>query len=200
MLFLGDAATADGPAIGAALRTLLASPWLRQHMAARAGALVDGKGGDRVAGSMLAGAVTVRPAGPADADRILGWRNAPATRAVSGDGEEIEAADHQAWFARVLADGNRHVLIGEKDGTGIGCLRFDCDGDRATVSIFLAPERIGEGLGPPLLAAGMAWLAAAAPACRWIEAEVKEGHDPSHRLFRSSGFAPAASRYRRPLP
>jgi UDP-2,4-diacetamido-2,4,6-trideoxy-beta-L-altropyranose hydrolase len=200
MLFLGDAAAADGPAIGAALRTLLASPWLRAHMAAQAAALVDGRGADRVAAIMLAGTVSVRPAGLADADRILGWRNAPATRAVSGDGEEIAAADHRAWFARVLADGDRHLLIGEKDGAGIGCLRFDCGGDRATVSIFLAPERIGEGLGPPLLAAGMAWLAAAAPACRWVEAEVKAGHDPSHRLFLSSGFVPAASRYRHPLP
>jgi UDP-2,4-diacetamido-2,4,6-trideoxy-beta-L-altropyranose hydrolase len=199
MLFLGDAETVDGAALGAAVQTLLASPWLRAHMAARAAALVDGKGADRVAGVLLAGAVTLRRAGPADAARILEWRNAPATRAVSGNGEEIDAAGHQAWFARVLADPQRHLLIGEKEGDGIGCLRFDCEADRATVSIFLAPDRIGEGLGPALLAAGIDWLAAAEPACRRVEAEVKAGHEPSHRLFLNAGFTPAASRYCRPL-
>ncbi|MCB2076175.1 MAG: UDP-2,4-diacetamido-2,4,6-trideoxy-beta-L-altropyranose hydrolase, partial [Novosphingobium sp.] len=137
----------------------------RRHIAANAGHLVDGRGCERVALSMAASELHVRPASESDAATVHCWRNAPATRAVSVDPAEIAWESHVEWFKRSLASpDNRRILIGTIGKRDVGVVRFDMqDDDQWEVSIFLDPDLTGLGLGPPLLLAAEAAHHAALP-------------------------------------
>ena len=98
----------------------------------------------------MSGAVTVRPARPADALDVLAWRNDPLTRAMSRDQEVVAEAAHLAWFTRALADPARTLLIGEAMGGKVGMVRID-RGAETELSINLNPAFRGQGLSRPLL-------------------------------------------------
>jgi RimJ/RimL family protein N-acetyltransferase len=70
----------------------------------------------------------LRPATPADADDIRRWRNHDDVRAVSLSTHEITAAEHNAWFASVLTDPERQVLIYEHAGVPCGVVTFTNSG------------------------------------------------------------------------
>lgn len=185
---LGQATVAppDAAAIGAWLDCLLANPPLLQGLAERSGALVDGRGADRVADLMLPPTLNLRPATAADGDRILAWRNHPAVRAVSLDDRPIDNAAHHAWLARTLADPTRSLLIAEAAGTPVGVVRFDYAGDTATISVYRAPEADGAGRG--LIRTATAWLSAQSRGIRRIRAEVLPTNLPSLAAFRAAGY------------
>lgn len=168
-----------------AIVALLADRGLRQHMAERARALVDGRGAERVALAMLADALTVRDATAADSSLIFKWRNHPATRAVSRHSDPIDQGAHDAWFARTLADPDRRLMIGVVGQRPVGAIRLDrVDAATIEVSLYLDPALPGLGLGPRLLAAGERAAAGGLD----ILAEVLEGNRGSERLFESSGY------------
>jgi UDP-2,4-diacetamido-2,4,6-trideoxy-beta-L-altropyranose hydrolase len=133
--------------------------------------------------------ITLRPATASDRDSVLAWRNHPEIRRASFDDRPIDADRHAEWFAAALDDESRILLIGEQDGLPIGFLRYDCEGDVATLSAFLAPERIGSGLGSRLMAAGTRWIADHRPQVRRIEAHLRAGNDRSLRALRRAGFS-----------
>jgi UDP-2,4-diacetamido-2,4,6-trideoxy-beta-L-altropyranose hydrolase len=177
------------PPLATALRALLDAPEARRALAERAVALVDGRGAQRVAASLMRDALTLRPAGPEDAMKLLGWRNHAAVRAVSGDPAPIAAEDHLRWFARVLADPARRLWVGRLGALDVGSIRFDrLDTGRAEVSLYLDPELLGLGLGERLLAAGEAAAADAFGAPLESVARVLPGNDASLRLFGRAGY------------
>lgn len=124
--------------------------------------------------------LTLRRATAADARRVWEWRNDPAARAASLNGEAIAWEDHARWFPAALE--TRVILIGEQDGEAVGMVRFDPGDDGWRVSINLAPARRGQGLGEPLLRLAMAQVAGT------LLAEVREGNAASERLFAACGF------------
>jgi UDP-2,4-diacetamido-2,4,6-trideoxy-beta-L-altropyranose hydrolase len=187
-LYLGRAAEADVTTIQAALQVLLNTDSLRQTMAANAARLVDGLGAERVACRMLSGELQLRPAVLSDRDAILAWRNDESTRRHSGDDGVIDAMDHARWFAGVLGDPGRKLLIAEENDRPVGVLRYDIKESEAEVSIYLLPGLAGHGLGWKLLAAGETWLAAAAPGVRCMLARVRSDNVVSLRLFESAGY------------
>ena len=70
-------------------------------------------------------------------------------------------------------------------------MRWDrVDDGEWEVSITVAPDRRGEGLAGPLLAAGEDWLADQEPATSTLLAAVRADNQPSLRLFRSAGYLP----------
>lgn len=144
-------------------------------------------------------AVTVREATPADRDRVLEWRNHPAVASMSSDPTPIDPSVHAAWFPRVLADPGCALLIGELAGTPVGVVRFDCRADRAAVSIYLAPERIGSGLGAPLLRAAEGWLAGRHREVRRLTATVLPSNPRSQRMFEIVGYVRSADGYAKDL-
>ena len=174
---------------------------LRRSLAAAGRRLVDGRGAWRVVGAweQLAATgpvvatqpVAVRQATAEDADLLRRWRDDPATRAASRSSAAVDPEEHRAWLARVLADRDRHLLVGS-DGTGaVGTVRWDrVDDGEWEVSITVAPDRRGEGLAGPLLAAGEGWLADQEPATSTLLAAVRADNQPSLRLFRSAGYLP----------
>lgn len=133
--------------------------------------------------------VELRPAAPADAALLLAWANDPLTRWASSDRPVIEPAEHAAWLERGLAATDRSWMwIGERDGRAIGVVRFERrTGDDAEVSITVAPEQRGRGVGAALLASGIDTFDAVAGPTRLI-ARIRSDHAASLALFAGAGF------------
>lgn len=177
--------TLDAAAIAEAIGALIADPDRRRDLSERSRALVDGLGAHRVALRLLADRVAVRPATLDDAGLMHRWRNDSATRRVSRTSQDIGWDDHLAWTGRVLADRERHLMIGKVGDRPIGVIRFDrLDAHRAEVSLYLDPALHGLGLGRAMLLAGERAAAEGLD----ILAEVLEGNHGSARLFESTGY------------
>ena len=186
--------TADNsPAsITQALRLLLDGHALRQDLARRSQALVDGRGAGRVALAMAArvpGELALQAVTMADARLLWLWRNHPVTRSVSRDAAQIAWPDHQAWLQRTLDNNRRRLWLARIGTTPVGVIRFDAQGERRhEVSLYLDPEMHGLGLGAALLNAGERLLVAQAGQAR-VEAEVLPDNQTSHRLFLAAGYS-----------
>jgi RimJ/RimL family protein N-acetyltransferase len=140
--------------------------------------------------------LVLRRAGVEDSEAIWGWRNDPAARAVSVHTGEVPWEDHVRWFASVLTDPDRYLLVGEVGGALVGVVRFDrLTADSAArweVSINLAPDARGHGLAVPLLDAGREWLAAREGDVS-VLALVRADNAASQRTFRGAGYAEESS-------
>ena len=134
--------------------------------------------------------VAIRLAEPGDSRRLWEWRNDALTRAVSSDQTPVPWADHEAWFARVLLDESRDIVIAvDSESTPIGMVRFDADeGPMATVSINLAPESRGKGLGREVLHEAIDWFRLHRPPAVLV-AVVRSENVASRKLFAGEGFA-----------
>jgi RimJ/RimL family protein N-acetyltransferase len=121
------------------------------------------------------------------------WRNDPGTRAVSVTTGEVPWEAHSAWFAAVLADPSRHLLVGVCGDERVGVVRFDADGPGLwEVSVNLAPAARGRRLAVPLLGAGRVWLGEH-ERVETVKALVSESNEPSLRTFRSAGYTESST-------
>jgi RimJ/RimL family protein N-acetyltransferase len=137
--------------------------------------------------------LTLRPATSSDASLLRAWRNEPATRAASRNTAEVGEAEHRAWLARVLADPRRMLFVAERGGDPIGQVRLDAAGEGWEISVSLAPEARGAGLGSALIERGVEQLRAAGregPVEAWVRAD----NAPSLRAFRRAGFVDEPAR------
>lgn len=199
--YLGEAEVVQVADIAVALAFLRRVPELRAHVAEQASGLCDGRGALRVVRAMLPEqGVRIRPAVAADCDVVWAWRNAPEVRRHSGDAAPIPLEDHRLWFAAALQDVSRVLLIGE-DGNGapVGVLRYDLEGDSATVSVYLVPGREGLGLGAALLVAGEAWLRQRHAQVKRLLARVRPTNTTSVALFSAMGYSAHHTDYIRKL-
>jgi UDP-2,4-diacetamido-2,4,6-trideoxy-beta-L-altropyranose hydrolase len=198
--YLGPAAAVAPEAMAHAAASLLAEHAQRDRQSKISRGLVDGLGARRMAARMARGTVALRPAGPDDAARVLEWRNHPEVRRHSADGAAISAADHRTWFARVLQDKSRDLLIGEDRLGPLGVLRYDVAADSANVSIYLVPQRIGKGAGAALLASGERWLARQRGTLAEITATVEPANGASIRMFEEAGYRRRDRQYVKRIP
>lgn len=191
-LYLGPLDSAMA-ALPAALQVALAAPQLLAHMGDTAAALVDGRGVERVARRMRqrmqGGQLSLRRAGPGDCDAIWQWRNAPQVRRFSTDSATIPLEQHRRWYQETLANPLRQLLVGEIGGRAAGILRYDRGETRATISVYLTPEFMGQGIGPALIAAGSDWVRGHWPDVATIEAVILPGNRASAQAFRAAGYA-----------
>ncbi|MXS19953.1 UDP-2,4-diacetamido-2,4,6-trideoxy-beta-L-altropyranose hydrolase [Pseudomonas oryzihabitans] len=189
-LYLGEAAQVSVAGYRAALQTLQASPGLRQSLAARGRALVDGRGATRVATALLGMELDLRPATLQDARLLFHGRNAELVRKASVNTAPIGWEQHQDWLQQVLAQPERRLLlIGETLDGPVGVLRYDRQqGQMAEVSIYLLPERLGQGWGEHLLRRGEQAVQRHWPGLEAIEAQVRPDNVASLQLFQRAGF------------
>lgn len=159
----------------------------RTWIAAHGPELVDGRGAARVAKALLSGAMRLRRAELSDAERLLAWRNDPTAREASFAQAPIEPAVHRAWLEERLADPAHHVFVGDVGGTSIGVVRFAVDQDVATISVVLAPEARGRGLGTRLVSLGCTRLRRASTVAH-VDASIRVGNGASASAFAQAGF------------
>lgn len=132
--------------------------------------------------------LAVRRACLDDAMDILRWRNDPVARAMSRHNEPINESDHMAWYSGAVVDPNRLFLVGILDGMSIGIVRFDNLGASMTeVSITVAPEARGKGLGGELLRLALQYLHSVTPSVP-VLAVARMDNNSSLRLFQAQGF------------
>ncbi len=162
----------------------------REEMSAAARKAVDGWGVSRVVQALQpAPVITLRRATAFDCRRIWEWANDPATRVVSFSSDPIPWETHQAWFARRLSDRvHCRFFIGhDADGVPIGMIRFDEQADHVLVSVNMAPESRGKGLGGLLVRRGTKLVANYYlhwPIVAWILPE----NPVSKRVFEKAGY------------
>lgn len=171
------------------LRALAVAPGLVQHMSERSLQVTDARGASRVADLLLPKIIQVRDATSGDARMIYEWRTSPEVMGVSRNTASFPFKDHLAWLGRVLQDPKRLLLVGVHDGREVGVVRFDINGDRAEVSIFLAPGTMGAGLGRALLVAGEHRLRDKHPQVTRVDAWVNADNPRSFQLFQHLGYS-----------
>lgn len=207
---IGLGSTLRGEEADRAVRELdetLENAATRLVLARQASHVVDGLGAWRVvrAWEQLAGpeatrarvedaaatGLEVRRAVLDDAETLLRWRNDPQTRAGSRHHGEVAREDHVAWLRSSLSDDSRLLLVVADDRGEVGTVRWDrVEPGVREVSITVAPERRGQGMAGPMLAAGERFLLGSVADLVALDAEVHEQNAASTRLFASAGYLP----------
>lgn len=179
---LGWAGEVTPEVVGAALMALVHDADAVRRASARAAALVDGFGAERVADTLQG--VLVRRATMADAAQLFEWANEPAARALSLNPAPIPWEDHVRWLTGVLGSPRRTLLVGEVAGRPLGQCRLDRSDEGAVVSVSLDRAQRGRGLARPFLAAALREHARDSR----LVALVKPANAASLALFRGLGF------------
>lgn len=190
LFYLGKSVSISETTILKALEGVRNNFFLR-NLSKRGLELVDGKGVQRAMRAMHAFCeVKTREAQAPDCDILFEWRNSAVVRRYSLDPSPIPPERHKEWFHASLANPNRHLLIGELNDTPVGVIRYDVDRSRmeAEISVYLAPQQLGKGLGSALMASGEAWLFKREPTLRDIRALVKPDNEASLKLFLDGSF------------
>jgi UDP-2,4-diacetamido-2,4,6-trideoxy-beta-L-altropyranose hydrolase len=193
--YLGRSCNVTAEDYAGILRALRFLPGTLKRQARLGQEMVDGRGTERIAGRMLHWWVELRAARMDDSRMIHQWRNSPEVRHWSGNCSPTAFDDHDRWMRRTLNDPERILLVGEVAGNAVGVVRFDCVGEESIISIFLNPEKLGNGIGPALLRNAHLWLARQQPNIRRIVAEVLAGNNASEYLFCGAGYQRVSSRF-----
>jgi predicted dehydrogenase/RimJ/RimL family protein N-acetyltransferase len=156
-------------------------------------AVIDAARASHAGGRRVAVGLALRAATADDSDRVLAWRNDPASVAASLTGA-ADPAGHAAWFAGVLTDPARTLWIAEEHGAPVASVRVDRDegaAGTAEISIALAPEARGRRLATPIL--DLAAAASSALGIDRLRATIRPENAPSLRAFRAAGYADAGA-------
>jgi UDP-2,4-diacetamido-2,4,6-trideoxy-beta-L-altropyranose hydrolase len=185
---LGPHSQIDGSGIPESLVRLMTDPDLRAEMSRRGRELVDGNGASRVVQEMRVGTLALRRAEEADCRLIWQWSNDPAARAVAFTTHQIPWEEHLAWWHTHfnVRDCLIYIAVGE-DGPA-GQVRYDIDGDTATISINVAPAFRGRGYGTRIIELGSEALFASSGLGK-IDAYVRPENTASIHAFLKAGFA-----------
>lgn len=187
---LGAVGSGTFEALKAALALALHSPDSLEGMRHRSFAICDGLGVERVVRHLAAPAITLRPATIEQAPMLHAWRNDERVRRASFDTAFIDFETHMRWFEQVLADPQRHLLIAAAAGGDVACVRFDCAGDEAEVSLYLAPGLGDRGLGTTVIEEMRRWARINLPAVGTLRAVVLASNPSSRKAFLNAGFQP----------
>jgi len=196
-LYLGAHESLDPQRLVQAIALLCANRELRQSFATASRALVDGKGARRMAVALAEPLLELRQASGLDATLLFEGRNAAHVRQWAFNRDLIDWEGHVAWLERSLQNPQRLILIGETARGPIGMLRYDRDGERAEVSIYLFEGQTGVGWGQALLSGGERFLRRHWPQTRVIEAQVLADNAVSASLFQKAGYSQAERHFQR---
>jgi UDP-2,4-diacetamido-2,4,6-trideoxy-beta-L-altropyranose hydrolase len=175
------------------LRSLTATE-ARAGMAQRSRELIDGLGAERTCAAMLGKQLSLRLVRQEDCQLLFHWANDPLVRGASFHPGPISFEQHERWFATRLSDSASVIYIGEDARRkAVGQVRYQLQGDRATLSINLDPAVRGQGWGAELLYFSVRALFRSR-GVRVIDAFVRPENKTSLRLFERAGFRALGTR------
>jgi len=179
-----------GPSLTeSALRQALQDPAALARQSRRMRGFVDGQGARRVAAALLASArsrISLRDATSADARLYFDWANDPEVRRQSMTSRPIDWPEHEAWFAKRLAD-SLLLLAEDEGGVPLGQVRFERKDPRWRVNYSVGEEFRGAGLAAKMLGSAIAELRRREPGAT-LAAEVKPDNAASRKVFARLGF------------
>jgi UDP-2,4-diacetamido-2,4,6-trideoxy-beta-L-altropyranose hydrolase len=114
---------------------------------------------------------------------VFEWQTSPGTRDYARNRELPTLTEHLRWFYEKLASADSQIWVGLSDGRPFGIVRLDRRDDEWEVSIVVAPQMRGTGLGKAVLAA-----IDEISGDKKLFAEVLPGNEASHALFRAAGY------------
>jgi len=138
--------------------------------------------------------VRLRRATAADAEAVWRWRNDPITRDASLDPAEVPWAVHETWFGDSLQRNDRELYIVVADGTDAGMVRVDLRNAEGVVSVNIAPEWRGRGVGTAALRR-LVRQTPRRPDLRSLVAEIKASNVASRVAFERAGFSASDRRH-----
>lgn len=158
-------------------------------MSRMAGTICDGRGATRVAAILRDSGVRVRRMREDDLENVLQWRNHREIRRWMYHSHEISPSEHREWYARVMRDQHRHLLIVEDAGVPLGFVHFteaDNDGvaDWGFYAVPGAPRGSGRKLGAAALDHAFGKLG-----FRKVRGEAIASNKHSAAFHRKLGFA-----------
>jgi len=135
-----------------------------------------------------------------DKDIILEWRNNPAVYKYALNPSPVSKDNHESWFEKILKSESSFFYMGLVDGKRCGTVRYDLleDVNEAEVSISLAPEFWGKGLGFELMRIGEKRLKAESQV-RTIHATVLNENAASMSLFQKLEFNPYLTKFKKEI-
>lgn len=160
----------------------------RGRMSLAARALVDGAGCERASAALRGDRLVLRRVRAGDCRLLFDWANDPAVRSFSYNAAPIVWEEHAQWLKERLADPACFMFVGEEhDGTPVGLVRFQVNGEDAEASVNVASDRRGGGYGTALIGLGCAKLERGT-ALRTTHAFIKLDNVASVRAFEKAGF------------
>jgi UDP-2,4-diacetamido-2,4,6-trideoxy-beta-L-altropyranose hydrolase len=178
----------DADALSKEMQDFLDADEARERMSKACLDTIDAQGAQRIVDQMHLSRIHLRAAIETDSKLLFEWRNHPSIREISTHSEPIKWESHKQWFNRVLQAADRIVYIAEDKDEPVGVIRFDINHKQAEVSLYLAPDQKGKGLGTRLLLSGEDAILGERPEITEFVATVLEGNEASHRLFRRCGY------------
>lgn len=134
---------------------------------------------------ILEGEKLISQAQREDSRAVWEIRNHSKNRPLFNNSEPIEFEQHDEWFEnQYFSDKGNICFVLKSEGKVIGYCRFDLKDNQYLISIALAPEYQGKGLGNTLLAESLKSLGRD----REILAEIKKDNDNSIKLFERNNF------------
>ncbi len=153
---------------------------------------VDGKGAFRTVKNCLnkyyAKKIKLRTAELGDIYDIYELSNEDEVRQNSFNSSKIKFENHEKWFKSEIEDLNTIFLVVETENDFIGQVRFDLDGNDATVSISINKKFRDLGLGRNIIEKSIKYIKLNAPQIKIIKAYIKENNEKSLRLFEKMDF------------
>jgi UDP-2,4-diacetamido-2,4,6-trideoxy-beta-L-altropyranose hydrolase len=147
-----------------------------------------GRPGPLTTGGQRTPDIALRTVQDGDFALLLGWRNDPAAVEFSVSRRRVTAAEHEQWFARVCGDQSGTMIwIVEENRTPVGQVRVDVVDGVGVVSIAIAAEHRGRGIGRRALLAMVAAIAADGT-IQQLRALAHPDNSRSLRAFEGAGF------------
>jgi len=125
-----------------------------------------------------------------DAEFLFHLRNEPEARAQSIHSEEVGWEEHCQWLKGTIQNPDRLLFIaqGDLEDEKYGQVRFDVSQDNAVISIAIAPEFRGRGLGREIIVQGIREFSRQHREVNTIIAYIKPSNTASKKVFEKSGF------------
>jgi UDP-2,4-diacetamido-2,4,6-trideoxy-beta-L-altropyranose hydrolase len=175
--------------LAADIASLMADDEQRRMMVETGRRLVDGHGAARVVEMMVLTGLRLRVATVDDRQLLFRWANDPVVRHNSFHATAITWEEHCAWFTAKLQDPACLMFIALlDDGQPLGVVRFDMQRHSATVSVSIAAEFRGRGVGGRLIRKACEALLAIRPISR-VNAYIKKDNVASQHVFAKAGFS-----------
>lgn len=165
-----------------------------QALCAKAAAVCDGQGTQRVVSTLMDKRLTLRPASIQDASLIWTWRHQGDASRYYKNTSLIPLPDHLRWFQNALIETNRRLLVAQVGTVPIAHLRFDIGqegANSAEIGICIDADFRGRGYGRKLLRLGIEY--AKQLGMKNLTAEIHRHNVASLTIFSGVGFLETSS-------
>jgi RimJ/RimL family protein N-acetyltransferase len=121
-----------------------------------------------------------------DAELIWNWIIDEAVKSASFSNKDISLSEHREWVKNKINSIDTQLLLVLEDNQALGQIRIDQSSSGTYLSIVLAPQARGRGLGVEILNTAVARIAK--DGIKEIFAQIRQDNLRSQKAFERAGF------------